>query len=74
MKPRRKCDNCGGDLRCYCTVPGSDVRKQFYKCNNCGLKLQLGIAVVFCRVKMPGTKVFLDSNTTTTTEVTKSAS
>lgn len=66
MKSKRKCNDCGSDMRCYSTVLIGDVRKQFFRCCNeqCKLRLTVGQKVVFQRVKRLGEKVFSDLNTT----------
>ena len=67
MKSKRKCNDCGGHMRCYASVVSNGIRKQFYRCSNeaCQLRLTIGQKVVFQKIKRKGEKVFSELHTTT---------
>lgn len=67
MKPKRKCNDCGGDMRCYASVLANGIRKQYFRCSEkaCDLRVTIGQKVVFEKIKRKGDKVFSELHTTT---------
>ena len=69
MKSKRKCNDCGGEMDCYRTVPKTiNSRVQFFICQSCKLKMRLVNLVVTTHLKRVNEKVFSIPTATTSGE------
>jgi transcription elongation factor Elf1 len=66
MKSKRKCNDCGGDMRCYASVSKDKTKTQFFRCDVCELRVRIALQVISEKVKRLGEKVFSESISTTT--------